>query len=39
MVNTVPPQSAQTYWRSPSTWFVIKWPEHPGQSNWSVPTT
>ena len=36
MVSTVPPQLAQTYWRSPLTWLVMRSPEQPGQSHWSV---
>jgi hypothetical protein len=38
MVNTVPPQLVQTYWRSPLTWFVMSFPEHPGHCNWLVST-
>ena len=37
MVITVPPQPAQTYWRSPLTWLAIRSPEHPGQSKRLVP--
>ena len=32
MVSTVPPQLAQTYWRSPLTWLVMRSRSNPGKA-------